>query len=298
VPQTGPDFRTMRYLAILDLTACLKLLRPTQWLKNLMLFFPPFLGGLLLQPGLLARGAVPFVSFCLGSSATYILNDILDRHNDARHPKKMARPIPSGRVSLPVASALALCALGASLWLACGVSALFLKLLIAYLVIAACYSLKLKELPVVDLFCISAGFLMRLEAGGEAFGIAISDWLFLSVFLLAIFLATGKRLGEKQTLGEDAGGHRKALLGYPEGFLQGTMYLTGAAVLVTYTQYVIARHVMIYTVPLCCFGLLRFIMRVQSGQGGDPTESLLKDLPLFIVGFLWAAMIGWGLYGG
>jgi len=290
------NFRTDEVLAILDLTACLKLLRPTQWLKNLMLFFPPFLGGLLLQPGLLSRGTVPFISFCLGSSATYILNDILDRHNDARHPKKKARPIPSGRVSLPVASALALVVLCASLWLAWGVSALFLRLLIAYLVISTCYSLKLKELPVVDLFCISAGFLMRLEAGGEAFGIAISDWLFLSVFLLAVFLATGKRLGEKQALGEDAGGHRKALLSYPEGFLQGAMYLTGSAVLVTYTQYVIARHVMIYTVPLCCFGLLRFIMRVQSGQGGDPTESLLKDQPLFIVGLLWAAMIGWGLY--
>jgi len=280
----------------LDLTACLKLLRPTQWLKNLMLYFPPFLGGLLLQPGLFAKGVVPFASFCLGSSATYVLNDLLDRHNDSLHPKKKYRPIPSGRVSLPLAAGLALCCLAGALWLAWVVSASFLQLLLAYLVISTCYSLKLKELPVVDLFCISAGFLMRLEAGGEAFGIAITDWLFLSVFLLAIFLSTGKRLGEKQALGSGAGGHRKALLSYPEGFLQGTMYMTGGAVLVTYTQYVIARHVMIYTVPLCCFGLMRFIMRVQSGQGGDPTESLLKDLPLFIVGLLWAAMIGWGLY--
>ena len=137
-----------------------------------------------------------------------------------------------------------------------------------------------------------------MEAGGAVFGIVISDWLFLSVFLLAVFLATGKRLGEKQSLGADAGGHRKSLLGYPDGFLQGTMYMTGGAVLVTYTQYVIARHGMIYTVPLCCFGLLRFIMRVQSGQGGDPTESLLKDGTLFIVGLLWAVLIGWGVYVG
>jgi len=282
----------------LDLTACLKLLRPTQWLKNLMLFFPPFLGGVLLQPGLLSRGLVPFASFCLGSSATYVLNDMVDRHNDARHPKKKERPIASGRVSLTVASLLALVCLAASLGLACLVSGTFLLLLLAYLLISTCYSLKLKDLPVVDLFCISAGFLMRLEAGAEAFRIEISDWLFLSVFLLAVFLATGKRLGEKYVLGEQAGGHRKSLLSYPEGFLQGTMYMTGGAVLVTYTQYVIARHAMVYTVPLCCFGLLRFIMRVQSGQGGDPTESLLKDGPLFIVGLLWAAMIGWGVYGG
>ena len=282
----------------MDITGCLKLLRPIQWLKNLMLFFPPFLGGLLLQPGLLFKGVLPFASFCLASSATYVLNDMLDRHNDARHPKKRARPIPSGRVSLPVASVLALGCLAGSLWLALAVSFTFLQLLLAYLAISTCYSLKLKELPIVDLFCISAGFLMRLEAGGEAFDVQITDWLFLSVFLLALFLATGKRLGEKQALGEGAGGHRKALASYPEGFLQGTMYLTGASVLVTYTQYVIARHAMVYTVPLCCFGLLRFIMRVQGGQGGDPTESLLSDAPLFIVGLLWAAMIGWGVYAG
>jgi decaprenyl-phosphate phosphoribosyltransferase len=287
----------MRYLAIPNVIACLKLLRPAQWLKNLMLFFPPFLGGLILQPGLLRTGLAPLASFCLASSATYILNDILDRHNDLHHPRKKSRPIPSGKVSPAVAACLALVCLAVSLWLAAGLSGTFLWLLLAYLTISTAYSLKLKELPLVDLFCIASGFLLRLEAGGEAFHVVISDWLFLCVFLLAVFLATGKRLGEKQGLGEKAGGHRKSLLSYPDGFLQGTMYMTGGAVLVTYTQYVILRHGLILTVPLCCFGLLRFIMRVQAGQGGDPTESLLRDGPLFIVGLLWAVMIGYSFYG-
>jgi decaprenyl-phosphate phosphoribosyltransferase len=281
-----------------NLSAYLKLLRPTQWLKNLMLFFPPFLGGALLQPGLAQRGLLPVASFCLGSSATYILNDILDRHLDILHPRKKGRPIASGRVSPGAALILGSLCLAASLLLAARQSTGFLLVLLAYLAVTTSYSLKLKELPLVDLFCIASGFLLRLEAGGVVFGIVISDWLFLSVFLLAVFLATGKRLGEKTGLGEGAGGHRKSLLSYPDGFLQGTMYLTGGAVLVTYTQYVIARHAMVYTVPLCCFGLLRFIMRVQSGQGGDPTESLLKDGPLFVVGLLWAAMIGWATYAG
>lgn len=275
----------------------LKLLRPTQWLKNLMLYFPPFLGGIMLQPGMLQQGIYPFVSFSLASSATYVFNDLLDRHHDAHHPRKKGRPLASGKVAPLTAGVLAAVCLGLSLLLAWQLSQTFLLLLLAYLVITTAYSLKLKQLPIVDLFCIASGFLLRLEAGGEAFSLAISDWLFLSVFLLAIFLATGKRLAEKQFLGEKAGGHRKALLGYPEGFLEGAMYMTGGAVLVTYTQYVITKDVMIYTVPLCCFGLLRFITRVQSGQGGDPTESLLKDLPLFVVGLLWAVMIGWGLYG-
>jgi 4-hydroxybenzoate polyprenyltransferase len=280
----------------LKIPPSLQLFRPIQWLKNLMLFFPPFLGGALLHPGLLVKGVLPFVSFCLASSSGYIVNDVLDRHHDAKHPLKKHRPISSGAISPRAALLLALLCLAFSLLLACCVSVTFSLILLAYVGISVCYSLKLKELPIVDLFCISSGFLLRLEAGGEAFHIAISEWLFLSVFLLAIFLATGKRLGEKYRLGDKAGGHRKSLLSYPDGFLQGTMYMTGGAVLVTYTQYVILRHALIYTVPLCCFGLLRFILRVQAGQGGDPTESLLEDAPLFVVGLLWAIMVGWGIY--
>lgn len=273
------------------------ILRPTQWLKNLMLFFPPFLAGELLLPGMAGRGILPFISFCLASSSAYVLNDILDRHNDRNHPRKKNRPIPSGKVSLVVAGTVYVTLLSGALIIALKHSSVYLSILLAYLLISICYSAYLKRLPIVDLFCISAGFLFRLQAGGEVFGIEISAWLFLSVFLLSIFLSTGKRLYEKNALGDDAGRHRESLQHYPQGFLDGTMYMTGAAVLVTYTMYVISRHTLIYTVPLCCFGLLRYMLRVKAGLGGDPTESLLKDAPLFVVGVLWAFMVGWGIYG-
>jgi 4-hydroxybenzoate polyprenyltransferase len=279
------------------MTLYLKLLRPTQWLKNLMLFFPPFLGGEILQPGIVQKGIIPFASFCFVSSSAYVLNDILDREHDKNHPKKKNRPIPSGRVSVPMAGALYVGLLAGAIFLAMRLSMDFLCILLTYILISGLYSLFLKKLPIVDLFCISAGFLLRLQAGGTAFGIVISEWLFLSVFLLSIFLSTGKRLYEKNALGDNAGDHRKALLLYPPGFLDGTMYMTGSAVLVTYTMYVISRHTLIYTVPLCCFGLLRYILRVKSGLGGDPTESLLKDGTLLVVGILWAVMVGWGIYG-
>lgn len=279
------------------LTGILFILRPTQWLKNLMLFFPPFLGGELLAPGMLAKGGLPMLSFCLASSSTYVLNDILDREHDRNHPRKKNRPIPSGMVSLSMAGALYVVLLAGALLSASRLSTVFISILLAYLLISALYSFFLKRLPIIDLFCISAGFIFRLQAGGEAFGVEISSWLFLSVFLLSIFLSTGKRLYEKNALGDNAGNHRKSLLLYPPGFLDGTMYMTGSAVLVTYTMYVISRHTLIFTVPLCCFGLLRYILRVKSGLGGDPTESLLKDGTLFVVGILWAVMIGWGIYG-
>jgi decaprenyl-phosphate phosphoribosyltransferase len=279
------------------LTGILSILRPTQWLKNLMLFFPPFLGGELLAPGVSTRGIVPLVSFCLASSSTYILNDIVDRESDRNHPGKCRRPIPSGGVSLTTATILSLLLLVGALILAYGISPVFISILVVYVFISILYSLYLKNFPIVDLFCISAGFLFRLQAGGEAFSVKISEWLFLSVFLLSIFLSTGKRLYEKKALGVYAGNHRKSLESYPPGFLDGSMYMTGGAVLVTYTLYVIEHHVLIYTVPLCCFGLLRYILRVKSGLGGDPTESLLKDGPLFLVGVMWALMVGWGIYG-
>ena len=276
----------------------IKLFRPHQWLKNLMIFFPPFLGGALLTPGVLSRGIVPFAAFCCASSSVYIFNDIIDIQQDRAHPVKKLRPLPAGAVTVPVASGVSCLLLVTATLLGYLVSTSFLLLLLAYLAVSWSYTLWFKHLPLFDIFCIASGFLFRLLAGGEAFGITVSEWLFLSVFLLAIFLSTGKRLGEKGYLGRHAGVHRKALDTYPDGFLDGTMYMTGGAVLVTYTLYVIAHHRLIFTVPLCCFGLLRYILRVKSGREGDPTDSLLKDPILFLVGVAWVAATAWGLYSG
>jgi len=183
-----------------------------------------------------------------------------------------------------------------SIFLANTVSNLFLLFLLAYVAISSLYSAVLKNLPIIDLFCISTGFILRLLAGGEAFDIILSEWLFLSVFLLSLFLSTGKRVYEKILLGEDCGLHRKSLTAYPSGFLDGIMYMTGGAVLVTYTMYVISKHSLVYTVPLCYFGLLRYIFRVKSGLGGDPTESLLKDLPLLLTGITWIVTVALVIY--
>ena len=264
-----------------------------------MLYFPCFLGGAFFQPGVLAKGFLPLIAFCTASSCSYIFNDIADKVRDREHPEKKLRPIASGIISVQAAAILACLLLLAAILLAVSISIQFTLILTFYLLISSAYSLKLKEFPVIDLFCISSGFLLRLIAGGAATKIVISEWLLLSVFLLAIFLSTGKRLGEKNMLGDRAGGHRKALLAYPSGFLDGIMYMTGSAVLVTYTMYVISRHstLLVYTVPLCCFGLMRYLLRVQSGKGGDPTESLTKDIPLFLVGASWALMVGFGIYG-
>lgn len=272
------------------------MMRPSQWLKNLMLFFPPLLAGQILLPGVIIRGVVPIGAFCLVSSAGYIFNDLLDCKRDIHHPQKCLRPIPAGMISLYGASTLSALLLIGGLVLASLISLPFLLLLAGYAVISISYSLLLKTFPVVDLFCISAGFLIRLQAGGVLFQIPISNWLFLTVFLLAMFLSTGKRMSELRLLGDAAGEHRSSLACYPEGFLVGTLYLTGCSVLVTYAIYTLQKPKLVYTVPLCIFGLLRYVLRVSSGKGGDPTESLLEDWGLLVVSLLWVIMVVWSIY--
>ena len=274
----------------------LTMLRPTQWLKNLMLFFPPFLAGQMLQPGVFSKGALPFCAFCLLSSAGYVFNDLLDRDRDQIHPQKKMRPVPSGVVSTAKASIVIVLLLLSGLLLAASISLKILLLLVIYALISLFYSLFLKNIPVLDLFGVSAGFLIRLQTGGELFSVPISPWLFLTVFLLALFLSTGKRLSESRSLGDRAGEHRASLAVYPPGFLVGAMYMTGATVLLTYAMYVLNKPRLIYTVPLCLFGLLRYMLRVCAGKGGDPTESLLKDWVLFTVGVAWMSMVLWSIY--
>lgn len=276
--------------------ALFRLLRPRQWLKNLMIFFPPFLSGMILKPEMIIVGVLPFAIFCCASSATYIFNDLLDQEQDAHHPEKCHRPLPAGELTRNAALFLAVLLLLPALLLSWRVSPLFLLYVVLYLAISFAYSLRLKHMPIFDIFCIAFGFVLRLYGGGAAFGVYISDWLFLTVFLLSIFLSVGKRYSEKSSLGFLAVDHRPALNEYPEGFLDAAMYLSGAAVLVTYSIYAIDRPLMVYTVPLCLFGLLRYLMIIKSGGSGDPTDALTKDRLLLIIGIIWGLMVGMSVY--
>ncbi len=279
------------------LTVVINLLRPHQWLKNLLLLFPPFLGGTLLQMSSLSTLVLPLISFSAGASSIYIVNDLMDMKQDVHHPQKSRRPLPAGKINPPAALFLALLTGFAAV--VCGflVSPVFLLYLLIYLAISVAYSLHLKKIPVVEIFCVVSGFLLRLQAGGVAFDVKISDWLFLSVFLMALFLVSGKRLGElMHSGGQSPELIRPVLARYPEGFFQGSIYMSGAAVLVTYTMYVINHHGNVLVIPLCCFGLLHYMSQVLSGRGGDPTRALLKDPVLLVVGLVWAVLVAIDTY--
>ena len=136
----------------------IRLLRPKQWLKNLMLFFPPFLGGVLLDFKSVAMGMIPFGCFCLASSATYVINDLVDADRDAKHPEKKTRPVASGAVSSLIAGLLAIILTGMALFFAWRISLTFFIIMSLYASNSLIYSLIFKQLPLFDLFSISAGF--------------------------------------------------------------------------------------------------------------------------------------------
>jgi len=242
------------------------------------------------------RGVLPFIAFSLASSATYALNDLRDIERDRLHPQKSKRPLPAGEMSKIEGFVLMVFLLLGAFFAGTQVSNRFLLFVGLYVLFSGLYSLVLKNWPIVDVFCISLGFILRLYAGGEAFGIYIPDWLFLTVFLLALFLSFGKRCAEQVSLGPLAGKHRLILEAYPEGFLDKAMFLCGGSVIVTYAIYALQHPYMVYTVPLCTFGLLRYLFRIKAGHSGDPTHALLRDLPLFFTSVAWVAMVAWSVY--
>lgn len=273
------------------------LLRYKQWIKNLLLLFPPFFGGSVTSVEVQENVIPVLLSFCAAASGHYIINDIKDLKADRAHSKKRNRPLAKGEISSRTAIIISVLLFLAATLLSLSVSISFYLYILAYLAITFSYTFFLKSVVIVDIFMISLGFLVRVLAGGEAFGVDVSSWLFMTVFLVSLFLATGKRMGELVSLGENAFNHRKSLGLYELSFLEGALWFTASSALVTYSLYTVEQQTsLFYTVPLAAFGFLRYVYLVRGGDG-EPTEVLLKDIQIMIVGIVWAVAIGAIVYG-
>lgn len=278
------------------LVQIIRLLRPQQWAKNLLLLFPLFFAGKLLDPSVRSTIVPTLLSFSLLASSTYIVNDIIDKDSDKSHHSKKHRAIARGDISVPLAIVLALSLYFIAMLIASSVSKRYEAFLIVYLLVSCSYTFFFKNVVLVDIFFIAFGFLMRVLSGGEAFRITVTSWLFLTVFLVSLLLGAGKRLGELVSLGEDAHKHRKILAQYSQSFLEGLLWFSAAAALVTYSLYTLERQNSLFsTVPIAAFGLIRYIYIVKQGKG-DPTEALLFDKQILGVGIVWVLMIGLIIY--
>lgn len=274
-------------------------LRPAQWVKNGFVLAALVFSLHLSDPVAVTRTLAAFVVFCLASSAAYVGNDLLDAGRDAFHQDKKDRPIASGRVSRGAAATLGLALAAVSLTGAAALGREMLVCAVAFLGLQAAYSLWLKHVAVVDAVAIAGAFVLRTAAGVVAADARMSAWLFLSTFLLALFLALGKRRSELQLLGAAASAHRPVLEVYRRVPLDPLLALLALVVVGLYTQYTLDAEVarrlgtdrLYATVPFVVCGVFRYLFLLFGrDQGGNPTEALLGDQPLLASVVLWAAL--------
>jgi 4-hydroxybenzoate polyprenyltransferase len=298
----------------MQLPAILRAIRPQQWVKNVfVLAAVAFARADVSVPhdddfGDVVRSLYAFAAFCLGASAIYLVNDVLDVESDRAHPTKRHRPIASGEVGVPLAlTASAVCVVGA-LGLAWLAAPAVLAITAGYILLNFSYSVRLKHIVLVDVFCIATGFMLRVQAGALAARAEVSHWLILCTLFLALFLALCKRKAEIDLLGDERGSHRANLLQYTSGFLDQMVTALAACTIVCYTMYTVSDETvgkfggareLVYTVPFVVFGLARYLLLVsQQKAGGSPTRVLLGGDAIFVANaLLWVAATGWIVYG-
>ncbi|MBI4741621.1 MAG: decaprenyl-phosphate phosphoribosyltransferase [Betaproteobacteria bacterium] len=274
----------------------LKLLRPHQWVKSGFVFVGLLFGhawhnALLVQNVFLAAAA-----FALAASAVYVLNDLADRERDREHPEKCHRPLAAGTVSVTQALLLAGACMVSALVLAQAVSVSVLAILVVYAFLNVAYSMGLKHVVLLDVFIISAGFMLRILAGTLGVGIVPSHWLLLCGLMLTLFLGFAKRRAELNAMEGRGGAHRKVLDDYDPALLDKLIGISATGTIVSYSLYTVSAETLamhgttnlIYSVPFVVYGIFRYLFLLhRRGGGGDPAAVLLRDAHLI------AAFSGW-----
>lgn len=275
------------------LTAIIKLMRPRQWTKNLVVFVALVFSGRALLLADVAKATAGFVLFCLLAGSVYVLNDVMDAESDRRHPSKRHRPVASGLIS--PAAALAWFFILAGLSLAGGFVLLGWKFglcAVAYSLINLSYSFGLRNVVILDCVAIAAGFVIRAIAGIYAIVADpghISDWLLICTFFLALFLAFVKRRAEITDLAEGAVNHRPILASYSPKLIDEMVAVTTTSAVMSYSLYTIwpgtierlGTNKMLYTIPFVVYGIFRYLYLVhKKGKGASPSNVLLTDRPL------------------
>ncbi len=270
------------------LKALLKTMRPRQWTKNGFVFFALIFDKQLFHWDATLRTLGGFVLFCLVSSVVYIINDITDIEADRLHPKKKLRPLPSGKLPVNAAWAAAVAIIAVCLPLAYLLAPGFCLVLTGYFLMNLAYSRWLKHVPILDVFIIAAGFVLRVEAGVALITVErFSPWLYLVTSLGSLYLGFGKRRAEMTLLAKGAGSHRKVLEGYSIPLLDQYLTIVSTSTIVFYSFYTFTaenmpkNHSMMLTIPFIIYIIFRYQQLVhKTDQTGAPDEVLLTDRPM------------------
>lgn len=276
--------------------ALLEAMRPRQWSKNVFVLAGIVFAGRLFDRAAELRVLAAFAVFCAAASAVYLANDVADRASDAHHPQKKLRPVASGRLSPGVAGTAAVALAAAALAGAAALNRATLAIVAAYLLSTLAYSFALKRVFLLDVMIVAAGFVLRAAAGAACIDAEISPWLLTCSFLLALFLALGKRRAELVLLGADASDHRAALGHYSVPLVDSWLTALSGAAIVSYALYTQSPRTvehfgttnLLYTLPFVIYALFRYQHHVvREDAGGDPGLLLITDRGL------WISLLGW-----
>jgi len=274
-----------------------KLLRVSHWVKNLFIFLPLFFSGNILTDvkGFL-QVSLGFVLFSLIASSIYMINDLKDIESDRLHPEKKNRPFASGKVPVKTGILLSSLLFMGSITGAYYINLYFAGVLAFYFAMNIAYSMGLKHVAIIDITIIAIGFLLRVIAGGLLAEVFISHWIIIVTFLLALFLGLAKRRDDVLLFKESGQKMRKSVDGYNLEFINASMVIMAAVVIVAYIMYTISEEVVqrfhtryLYATGLfVILGIIRYLqITFVQNKSGNPTKILLNDR------FIQLVLIGW-----
>ncbi|MGQ0823956.1 MAG: decaprenyl-phosphate phosphoribosyltransferase [Actinomycetota bacterium] len=285
--------------------ALVRLARPKQWVKNVLVVAAPGAAGVLTEAEPALDTAIAFVCFCLAASGTYYLNDALDADADRMHPTKRTRPVASSQVSVHTAVVGGVLLLLAAVALSFVARAELALVVVGYLGLTISYSVWLKHEAVLDLAAIAAGFVLRTIAGGVAVGVTISPWFLIVAGAGSLFMVTGKRHAELVELGDDASTHRPALEMYSRAYLGYVRAVASSVAILAYCLWAFEKSDAVgeeiwFELSIVPFvlGILRYALLLEQGRGGAPEELVLSDRTLFLIGVAWAALFAVAVHYG
>ena len=277
------------------LIGLLKLMRLRQWMKNGFVLAPLLFTGAFIDRQAVAQALLAMLLFCAGSSAAYIVNDLKDVERDRRHPvKSQKRPLASGEISVSEALTLLTFLYAVLVW-GWFVQPNVVMVICIYLILNIAYSFWLKHQPVLDIFAIAFGFVLRVYAGAQALAVPVSSWMFVTTLCLALYLAAIKRRQELRQSGSEG---REVLLRYSVALVDRYAEMAATGALVFYSMFVMsAQPALVVTVPVVLFGLFRYWYVVEKLDGGEsPTDALLSDMPLLATVAIWVSACLWVLW--
>lgn len=285
----------------------IQLLRPRHWIKNIFVFAALIFSLNLFNIVKLIASLQAFFAFCLASSFIYIINDIIDIEQDRKHPKKRNRPITSGKISIKNAKIISVICLISSITLAYFINLSTLIIILVYIFINIFYSIKIKNVVILDVIFIALGFILRMIAGATAIEVNFSNWILLTTFCISLFLGFGKRRGEMALANSNKQQNTRFVLTlYNKQILDYMMISSVTLTIISYALYTIDLEVitrfgtdkLIYTVPFVMYGIFRYLYVIyRSDSNGDPTDVVLKDKSIILTVLLWALLIIGLIYG-